>query len=222
MLLESNKIKKPWPTKAAMDQIYKQHLWGGKDFDFYSGEGSHSPEIYKSYIEAVIHFLTSFEKPLNLCDLGCGDFNIGKHFISYTNKYQAIDIVEDLIERNREMFEFSNLKFSCLDIAKDDLPKADVAIVRQVLQHLSNDEVHKILQKLKDFKYLILTEHIPNTNFTANKDIISGQGIRLKHKSGLDILASPFNFKVKEVKFLDKVLVNSEKELIVTHLYVLF
>jgi len=35
----SRKPKKPWPTKAVMQQIYEQHLWGGKDFDFYSGEG---------------------------------------------------------------------------------------------------------------------------------------------------------------------------------------
>jgi len=50
-------IKTPWPTKDAMHQIYEQHLWGGNEFDFYSGEGSHKPEIIKPYLEAVSDFL---------------------------------------------------------------------------------------------------------------------------------------------------------------------
>ena len=35
------KIKKPWPTKAAMEQVYQLNLWGANETKFYSGEGSH-------------------------------------------------------------------------------------------------------------------------------------------------------------------------------------
>ncbi|MDP5081903.1 MAG: SAM-dependent methyltransferase, partial [Winogradskyella sp.] len=71
------KEKKPWPTKDVMDQIYQKHLWGGKDYDFYSGDGSHDLDIIKPYLEAVISFLRSHNNELTVCDLGCGDFNIG-------------------------------------------------------------------------------------------------------------------------------------------------
>ena len=27
------KIKKPWPTKDAMEQIYEKKLWGGAEFE---------------------------------------------------------------------------------------------------------------------------------------------------------------------------------------------
>ena len=93
--------KQPWPTKDAMDQVYKLKLWGSNSSEFYSGEGSHLPEIVTPYIEKVTSFLKSFEKPLIVCDLGCGDFNIGKELFPFTEKYFAIDIVQDLIEFNK-------------------------------------------------------------------------------------------------------------------------
>ena len=65
-----------------------------------------------------------------------------------------------------------------LDIAADYLPSGDCALLRQVLQHLSNAEVQNILRKITGFKYIILTEHLPNGDFIPNKDVISGQGIR--------------------------------------------
>ena len=193
----SAKNKKPWPTKKAMKQIYDLNLWGTNGTKFYSGSGSHQSEIVKPYIDKVTSFLKSFDEPIMVCDLGCGDFNIGKQLVNHTKNYIAIDIVEDLINYNKENFKVDNLEFQCLDIANDDLPKADCVILRQVLQHLSNPEVHQILKKLKNYKYIILTEHIPNGDFLPNKDIISGQGIRIKKQSGLDILQAPFYFKIK-------------------------
>ncbi len=201
------KQKKPWPTKDAMEQIYMQHLWGGNEHEFYSGEGSHFPEIVEPYIVALTDFLTSFEEPLEVCDLGCGDFNVGKELVKFSKKFIAIDIVPDLIVRNKEKHKAKKLEFHCLNIAEDDLPSADCAIVRQVLQHLSNEEIQRVVNKLKNYKYVILTEHLPDGEFIPNKDIISGQGTRLKKGSGVDLLTAPFNLKVK-----------SEKELLTTFL----
>ncbi len=220
--IKPKKNKKPWPTKAAMEQVYALKLWGDSDTNFYSGEGSHHPEIVNPYVEAVTSFLTSFEKPLIVCDLGCGDFNIGKELVQYTEKYIAVDIVSELITRNKLMFVVEKLEFQCLDLAVDNLPVADCALVRQVLQHLSNAEIQNIVQKLVNYKYVILTEHLPKGNFTPNKDIISGQGIRLKKQSGVDVLKSPFNFKVKETTQLSAVVLNDGKGVIITTLYRVF
>ncbi|TYA74613.1 class I SAM-dependent methyltransferase [Seonamhaeicola marinus] len=215
----SKKIKTPWPTKAAMTQIYDKHLWGGNDFDFYSGEGSHKPEIIKPYLKHVISFLNAYETPLTVCDLGCGDFNIGKHIVKHTKTYTAIDIVAPLISRNTTIFKADNLEFLCLDIAKDVLPKADCVIIRQVLQHLSNNDILNISKKLIGYKYIVLTEHIPTGDFTPNKDILSGQGIRLKQNSGVDLLAPPFNLKIKKTTILTEYKLPNNKGRIVTLLY---
>lgn len=215
----SKKTKKPWPTKAVMAQIYEQKLWGGNDSDFYSGDGSHDTIITKTYLNQVIAFLESYNGSLRVCDLGCGDFNIGKHLVPYTKYYHAIDIVESLIIRNKKLYNQDHLEFYCLDISKDELPDADCIILRQVLQHLSNIEIHKIIEKLARYKYIILTEHIPTGHFTSNKDIISGQGIRLKQNSGVNILEVPFNFKIKEQFIIHEHILKQNAGRIVTTLF---
>ncbi len=213
-------IKTPWPTKKAMDQVYAMKLWGENNSDFYSGDGSHSPIIVDPYIDVLTSFLTSFSPPLVVCDLGCGDFNVGKDLVKYTKKYIAIDIVSDLIKYNSEVFKADNLEFHCLDIAYDDFPSGDCAILRQVLQHLSNAEIQRIVSNLCAFKYVVLTEHIPSGDFISNKDIISGQGTRLKKQSGLNLFHPPFSFKVKESKQLLSVVLDDENGAIVTTLYI--
>ncbi|MFT6095551.1 MAG: SAM-dependent methyltransferase [Nonlabens sp.] len=217
--LKTENRKKSWPTKDAMEQVYELGLWGTNDSNFYSGIGSHHPAIIQPYINAVKSFLKSFENPLVVCDLGCGDFNVGKELVGHAKNYIAVDIVADLIKRNRRIFQEESLEFHCLDIAVDDLPQGDCALLRQVLQHLSNAEIQNILSKLTAYTYIILTEHVPEGDFTSNKDIISGQGTRLKKQSGLDVLAPPFSFKVKEVQQLLVVCLEDQKGIIVTSLY---
>ncbi len=214
--------KTPWPTKKAMEQVYDLKLWGGTANNFYSGDGSHALEITMPYIKEVTSFLKSFKAPISVCDLGCGDFNIGKQLIKFTKEYTAVDIVTDLIAYNKKQFKEEKVSFLCKDLATDTLPKADCALIRQVLQHLSNKEIQSIVTKLYQYKYVILTEHIPDGNFKPNLDIISGQGIRLKKQSGVNLLLPPFNFKVKEAKQLSVVSSKKHKGIIITYLYKVF
>lgn len=218
----NKKTKQPWSTKKAMEQVYEMKLWGSNNTNFYSGEGSHHPDFVNAYLSVLQPFLASFENPITVCDLGCGDFNIGKELVSFSEKYIAIDIVKDLIDYNAKKFTADNLEFQCLDIATDDLPFGDCAIIRQVLQHISNAEVQNVLHKLTTFKYIILTEHLPEGDFIPNKDMISGQGIRLKKQSGLDILAAPFHFKVEDQKQLLSYKLPNYKGVVVTTLFKVF
>ncbi|WP_282051348.1 class I SAM-dependent methyltransferase [Maribacter aquivivus] len=214
---KSIRNKKPWPTKDAMQQVYEKNLWGSSASDFYSGDGSHRSEIVAPYVEALVKFLNAFESPVSVCDLGCGDFNVGKELVSYAKNYIAVDIVPELIERNKQEFKLADLEFQCLDIAVDELPIANCAIVRQVLQHISNDEIKRVVAKLADYDYVIVTEHVPEGDFVPNIDIISGQGTRLKKQSGINLLLPPFNFKVLEESVLLSVI--DKNGLIVTTLY---
>ena len=218
----TKRVKKPWPTKDAMEQVYAMKLWGDNKSDFYSGEGSHLQEIINPYIDVLKSFLTSFKSPLVVCDLGCGDFNVGNQLVKHAKKYVAVDIVADLIDNNKKKYKAENLEFYCLDIAVNDLPSGDCALLRQVLQHLSNAEIQSIVRKLTDYKYVIVTEHLPQGDFTPNKDILSGQGTRLKKESGLNLLAPPFNFKVKDDKQLLSVILKNGEGIIVTTLYEIF
>ena len=216
------KTKKPWPAKDVMNQIYEMNLWGGNQFDFYSGIGSHDAKIIDPYLKVIIAFLESYNRSLIVCDLGCGDFNIGKHLTKYSKKYIAIDIVENLTKRNKNLYKDHNLEFYCLDIINDKLPSGDCIILRQVLQHLSNKDIEEVIKKMTIYKYIILTEHIPLGNFVSNKDIISGQGIRLKQNSGVNILDAPFNLKIKDQKQLEEHILENNKGRILTTLFKVF
>ena len=213
-------MKKPWSTKDAMAQIYENNLWGGNKSQFYSGLGSHRPETVNPYLAVVSDFFKNLKSPSVVCDLGCGDFNIGKELVKYSEKYMAIDIVPELIALNQKEFKADNLEFHALDIATDVLPSGDCAILRQVLQHLSNSEIKSVVQKLYAFKYVILTEHLPKGDFEPNNDIISGQGIRLRKGSGVSLQAPPFNFEVKEEKQLLSVTSPDFKGVLVTTLFI--
>tara|TARA_Y100000768_G_C23939279_1_gene664247 strand:+ start:559 stop:906 length:348 start_codon:yes stop_codon:yes gene_type:complete len=93
-----------------------------------------------------------------------------------------------------------------LDITTDELPNADIYIIRQVLQHLSNDSIFNFLKKIQNkCKYLIITEHLPDKeieNFEPNKDIVTGPYIRLHEDSGVVLTEKPFNLKIKNKKRL--------------------
>ncbi|MCR9133149.1 MAG: class I SAM-dependent methyltransferase [bacterium] len=217
--MQSKKVKQPWPTKAAMEQIYELNLWGGDRGEFYSGAGSHQNNYVKPYVELVVEFLNGFERKPSICDLGCGDFNIGKHLLDHCSTYIGVDIVLDLITRNRNTFAADHLEFRCSDIARDDLPKADVALLRNVLQHLSNAEIKSVTEKLNQYEYLILTEHIPEGDFEPNIDIISGQGIRLKKNSGVDITEEPFKLNSKRKETLLRIPYADGKGVLLTTLF---
>lgn len=189
--------KTPWPTQKAMEQVYTKNLWGGNPFEFYSGDGSHLEKFVSPYIEVISQLLQSFNKPISVCDLGCGDFNIGKQLAPFTKEYIGIDIVGPLIEHLKKMYQTPHISFLCRDIAQDELPNSDVVLLRQVLQHLSNEEIKHIVKKLSQYKHLIITEHIPQGTFTPNLDILSGQGIRIKKQSGVNLLETPFNLSVQ-------------------------
>ncbi|WP_442847387.1 class I SAM-dependent methyltransferase [Leeuwenhoekiella sp. H156] len=204
-----------------MAQVYEKNLWGGGEAAFYSGAGSHDPKTVNAYVEVAGAFLRSFNPPLRVCDLGCGDFNVGSRLVPYTQRYKAVDIVPDLIAYNQKHYQAPQLSFEVLDLAKDPLPDGDCALLRQVLQHLSNAEICAIVPKLYAFRYVILTEHLPDSPFEPNADLISGQGIRLKKQSGVDLLAAPFHLKVKESRELLSLSAPEAKGNLVTTLYTL-
>lgn len=216
--MSTRKNKKPWPTKAVMEQIYDNNFWGGENGVFYSGEGSHNPQILQPYLKAVIHFLSEKKSKLCVCDLGCGDFNVGKQLIPFVESYVGVDIVEKLIKHNEKKYGSEVVHFKTIDIVKDDLPKADCAILRQVLQHLSNKEIREIASKLSLYKYVLLTEHLPSGMFVPNKNMLTSRGNRLRQNSGVDLLVEPFSLKVKHTEELLRIpLVDNSQ--IVTYLY---
>lgn len=189
-------------AQQVFTKIYEEGAWG-KSTDpaqkFFSGSGSHDNAVIDPYIEAIQNVLSSFPKKPDVVDLGCGDFYVGSRVRSLCEKYTACDIVEPLIDFNREKYKDLNVDFGCLDLTKDELPVGDIVFIRQVLQHLSNEQIIRVLpQLISKYKYLVLSEHLPLQNsFKHNLEKPAGPGIRVAFDSGVVLTSPPFNLKVK-------------------------
>lgn len=187
-------------------EIYANNVWG-KSYDdgekFISGSGSHDEKIIVPYINTLISLLEN-NNIRNIVDLGCGDFWIMRHVLGTLSKnnynffYTGIDVVENLVNYNANRFKHPNIRFLCMDAAADDapLPDGEILIIRQVLQHLSNADIKKILSKAAKFKFLFITEHIlESADAIYNVDKNTSGGIRLGNKSGIYLEHAPFGFK---------------------------
>lgn len=189
------------------DKIYKDKIWGAnKNGDANSGAGSHSAYIIDPYINVVNSLITKI-KPTSIVDLGCGDFNVGKNFASKVEKYIACDVSSLIIDRNKlEYKNLTNVEFRQLDISIDSLPKGEIAFVRQVLQHLSNESIKKFIDKinnLRPFKYLLVTEHISKSDLIIeNINKPSGSRMRTRFNSGVYIHKKPFFLKSNSFEVL--------------------
>jgi len=179
--------------------IYQEKLWGGSKDKYCSGSGTKSNNT-NNYIRSVSDFIVSNDIH-SILDIGCGDYRIMKEIVDTLGiDFIGIDIVEDLIEYNKKIFGKENVTFLHLNALDEALPKADLVTVRQVLQHLNNDQIIKILEKLKYFKYVLITEHIPiNSNAVPNKNKKTGPDIRIYYNSGVFIDKPPFNIKTNGI-----------------------
>ena len=122
----------------------------------------------------------------------------------YCRNYIASDIVEELIEHNKKKFKSLKVDFRVLDITKNELPKAEICFLRQVLQHLSNNSILRFIKLLKNkYKYILITEHFPSTpKLIPNIDKSDGPDIRIYQNSAVVLTAPPFNLKVVKEKII--------------------
>lgn len=186
-------------NKTAEDvftDIYIKNKWGGSQGEFRSGAGSADEEIVSAYISMISEKASSEGfRGLTFVDLGCGDFRVGGQLLPLCSDYIGVDIVKPLICRNQQMYGNATTRFIHLDIVDDEWPNGDVCFVRQVLQHLSNQQILAILQKLKKYRWVFITEHYPTDNgaIVPNIDKVHGGDIRVYENSGVYLSKPPFD-----------------------------
>ena len=185
-------------TEDRFSEIYKSNYWS--DNQSRSGKGSNleSTENIRLHLPIILkknNIKTIFDAP-------CGDLNWMIHILKKIDiKYHGSDIVPELINHNKEKYENENIRFSKLDITKDKLPRSDLMICRDLLFHLSYNDIFLFFDNFlsSEINYILLNSHSNNNNIFENKDIITGD-FRL-----LDIFSEPLNFKREFIyKFDDR------------------
>jgi SAM-dependent methyltransferase len=174
-------------------EVYARNAWGGQAGEFCSGAGSTTTQA-----EAYASMIREFARQRGvgtIVDIGCGDFRVGSLLRERGVRYIGVDVVPALIDRNNREFADDEVSFVCLDLLTEPLPPADLCVVRQVFQHLSNEEIAVALQKVARYRYCIVTEHIPaperRKRFNADKP--HGADTRLLDGSGVYLEQPPFS-----------------------------
>jgi hypothetical protein len=90
------------------------------------------------------------------------------------------------------------------DVVEAALPQGDVAILRHVLQHLSNREIGDILSKLPAYRWALITEHYPTDNpaIVPNRDMVHGGYVRVHENSGVFLSEPPFEVPGAELSLI--------------------
>lgn len=173
-------------------RIYRDGHWGGPAGEFYSGYGSHRTEYVEPYVAAVSRYLGTLPRPPLVVDIGCGDFAVADRLTGAARGWIGCDAVPALIERNRRRFARPGVTFELLDALVDPLPPGDAVVVRHVLQHLTNHQVHAITARLRRYPRWIVTEQVPSGDFEPNRDKPMDGQTRLLRDSGVVLTAPPF------------------------------
>lgn len=184
-------------TEDVFTDIYTNNLWGGEPDGFCSGPGTVDDRVTGPYLE-LLHGerIRPLIEGRVFVDLGCGDFRVGRELLPLCDRYIGVDIVEPLIDQHRARYATNEqVDFAHLDIINEPLPEGDVCFVRQVLQHLSNDQIGLILPKLAAYDFVFITEHYPTPNHRVrpNLDKAHGGGVRVERNSGVYLEEAPFS-----------------------------
>jgi SAM-dependent methyltransferase len=200
----------PQSSEEIFQDAYRSKRWGGEEgSEFFSGSGSRG-RAAEDYVREMSGLLREHEReigrPITVVDIGCGDFQVGRALVEAapTLTYIGCDIVGRLIEHNQEHYGSDRVGFQHLDIVEHSPPTGDVCLVRQVLQHLSNDEIERALQNLKGFSAVYVTEGQPELRVgPLNPDKQTGTDVRFNWERGvgrgLELAEAPFHRQAEEV-----------------------
>lgn len=169
-------------TQDIFRDIYHSNLWGNKD----SRSGAGSDLTQTAEIRRLLPVLIDDLGVETMLDIPCGDWYWMKEAKLLVN-YTGADIVPELVERNQQLYGNETRRFVALDLIKDDLPKVDLVLSRDVLVHLSFNDIFSALRNLKKSG----SEYLLTTTFTergTNPDISTGQW------RPLNLQKPPFNF----------------------------
>lgn len=172
------------PVETIFSKIYETNYWGSAET--FSGGGS-EVAVTQNIRPEITALIKRFHIT-SIADAPCGDFNWMKLVDLGTCKYIGIDIVKALIDNNSKLFANQFREFKHLNLIEDVIDKVDLIVCRDMLAHLTNEQIFHVLRNFKKSgsKYLLATTNI---RAQINADIQTPGDWRL-----LNLELPPFNF----------------------------
>jgi hypothetical protein len=195
------------PVQQAFDEVYRKKIW--QRGAAASGPGSEG-YLADRYVELIREYAARHNLRTAV-DGGCGDFEVGSRIAPIFESYVALDVSPRIIGINRRRYDVlakRNVTFAVADMMSGPLPPADLILIRQVLQHLSNAQIVKILANVEssNWRRVLVTEEVPHQKDASvpNLDLSShGAGTRVAFGSGVYIDQEPFGMPAKRIAWIE-------------------
>jgi SAM-dependent methyltransferase len=180
-------------TQEVFDDIYREGKWGRTRQD--AGSSGYGSSVAATFLYRT--FLAQFMKETavkTVVDAGCGDWEFSRAIDWAGIDYKGFDIVESVVEADKKKYARPNVQFFVANMIDDELPPADLLIVKNVLQHLPTADVEKFLKQLPKYKHVLLIDGVNSATLSGkNEDIPAG-----KYRD-LDFARPPFNLRVAKL-----------------------
>jgi hypothetical protein len=144
--LVSRAVFSPLSRRKRFQLIWAFDLWGGGA----SRSGRASSLDATRRLRAGLPSTLTKLGVTTLLDVPCGDFNWMSEVDLGDVTYVGIDIVPQIVERNRSHFgESPRRRFLVGDVTSDALPRADAVLCRDLLPHLSFRDALRALSRIR-------------------------------------------------------------------------
>jgi len=169
--------------ESTFTRLYTDNLWGNAE----SASGPGSTVNSTTKLRSELPLLLAELGAKTLLDAPCGDFNWIKEIDLHLEQYTGVDVVADVIARNRNLYGNERTTFLVRDLTRDELPCVDVILCRDCFIHLSYRHIEAAIKNFKRSKSTyLLTNTYPQWH--SNKNINTGE-FRF-----INLMLSPFDF----------------------------
>jgi hypothetical protein len=163
--------------KDTFAQIYASGVWSlaggaGEEDVSLSGPGSNLQQT--TALRTELPRLVADLGIRSFLDAPCGDYYWMSRIDLGVETYLGVDVVPEVIKRNRDKFGGPGREFRILDVIQNAIPQVDLIFSRDCLVHFSNDDVGRALDNFKrsGAKYLATTTFVGRTENA--EDIVTG------------------------------------------------
>jgi SAM-dependent methyltransferase len=126
----------------------------------------------------------------SVVDTGCGDWQSSRLVDWSGKRYVGVDIVPEVVAANRASFGRDDVDFVAADIRTEALPRADLLVCKDVLQHWDVQSVQWFLDRnLARYRYLLITNDVASVH--SAPEMLNGE-IPIGHWRPLDLERGPF------------------------------
>ncbi len=143
------------PSQLDFTEIYKKNIFGSSES--HSGEGStlQQTDVIREEIPKILEQY----KIQSFLDIPCGDMNWMKLVDLGKTHYIGADIVQEIVDKNKSLYQNENRSFELLNLISSQLPKVDLIFCRDCLVHMNYQDALAALQNMKrsGSKYLLTT-----------------------------------------------------------------